>query len=811
MESSAKSSAALSAFLFTDIEGSSVRWLNHRAPMEKAVARHDALVRKVVGNHQGKIFKAAGDAFYAAFVRPADAANAAIALQQAFAAEDFSAVEGLKVRMAIHFGSAEKRGKDFFGPALNRTARLLDLAHGGQILVTASAAEVISAERDVGATFLKVGASALDDPAQVVDILQLVTPGLPQTFPQLRRSKAHSDSAASGPIEAGTRFTPKRMFAAVGIAAALVATAAMLRAWRPSPAASPATAPVAAAPIEAVPAIAEKSIAVLPFDSLSKEEENAFFTNGMQDEILTDLARVADLKVISRSSVMHYKTGVPRNIREIGRALGVAYVLEGSVQRMGGKVRVTAQLIDTRSDAHVWAQRYDRDLADVFAIQSEVAEAIATQLRAKISPAEKTAMAQPPTKDMVAYDLYRRALELKDRTRDSVNDKDVLFQAAGLLGDALVRDPSFLLAQAQLAQVHDVIYWFNYDHTSNRLAMAEAAVRAAERLNPEAGETHLARGIHSYWGFRDLGAARREFEMAKRLLPNDAEIPAFLGLIDRREGRWEDALRNLHRARELNPKSRRILINLRSTYRALRRYREAAATITLDSDMSGETSRLALAATLAQSTADLKPWRDALKIATAVGPGAKRDLAAESFDLAEWERDPDAAAIAYHALPEEGLTDLEGFPGPRAWYAGRLARMRADLDAARTAFTEARTKVSEVLAVQGDTAQVLCRLAKIDAFLGRREDAIRGAKKACDLVPLSRDKIDGPRYVGELAAVYAVLGEKDLALEQLAIVSAVPAGSTYGDLKLGSDWDSLRGDPRFEAMVERLAPTAPLK
>ncbi len=794
----------LSAFLFTDIEGSSVRWLKHRAAMEKAVARHDTIMRKFSSEHGGKIFKAAGDAFFVYYSRPADAANAAIDLQRALQVEDFSAVEGLKVRMALHFGSAERRGKDFFGPALNRTARLLDLAHGGQILVSAAAAEVIAAERDVDATLVRIGSSPLDDPTQSVDVLQLVAPGLPRDFPPMRPPK--NDSGKAGAKQSSVAARRRFVLAALAIAVAIVAA---FLAWRMGrgTTATPAT----AAPAVVAPVIPEKSIAVLPFDSLSKDEENAFFTNGMQDEILTDLARIADLKVISRSSVMHYKTGVQRNLREIGNTLGVAYVLEGSVQRAGGKVRVTAQLIDTRSDAHVWAQRYDRDLADVFAIQSEVAEAIAAQLRAKISPAEKVAIAQPPTKDMIAYDLYRRALELKDRTRGAVNDREVLLQCAQLLDDAVARDPSFLLAQAQLAQVHDLIYWFNHDHTTNRLALAEAAVRATEMLNPEAGETHLARAIHSYWGFRDLGAARRELELAKRLLPNDAEIPGFLGLIDRREGRWEDALRNLRRARELDPQSRRVMVNLWSTYRAMRRYRDAMESITQDPYMAADTARLILAFTQAEWTADLKPARAAINIAEAVGPDAARDVAAESFDLAEWERDPTAAAIAYEVLPAAGLTDRDGFPGPRAWYAGRLARMRGDAEAARSAFTGARAEVSQVLLAQGDTAPALCRLAVIDAYLGRREDAIREAKRACDLVPLSRDKIDAPRYLTDMAAVHAILGEKDLALELLAVVTAIPGGPSYADLKLGYDWDSLRGDARFDAMVAMLAPKESIK
>ena len=805
MDSSAKFAANLSAFLFTDIEGSSVRWLNHRLAMDQAVARHDGLVRKVVGEYRGKIFKAVGDAFYVSFARPADAANAAIGLQRAFAAEDFSAVEGLKVRMAIHFGSAEKRGKDFFGPALNRTARLLDLAHGGQILVTASAAEVISAEREVGATFSKVGASALDDPAQVVDVLQLVAPGLPQSFPALRRPKNHSNEFA-GAIAPKSSAAGRRLVAVLATAAALVALATMFRTWRGAPAGPPA------APVVVAPKIPEKSIAVLPFDNFSEDKENAFFTNGMQDEILTNLAKIADLKVISRSSVMHYKTGVQRDLREIGKALGVAYVLEGSVQRAGGKVRVTAQLIDSRSDAHVWAQRYDRDLADVFAIQSEVAEAIAGQLRAKISPAEKVAIAQSPTKDLTAYDLYLRAVQSYDGQGGKPSAKDALLEVTQLLDAAVARDPTFRQAYVQLAQVHDYMYWNNYDHSGVRLDLADAAIRAAEKLDPTSGETLLARGIHAYWGYRDLATARKQLEAASLALPNDAQVAFFLGLIDRREGKWDSAVRRQRRAHELDPNNRTILFNLWATLRVLRRYPEAMAVLR-QSPATGTTDdrSLPLGLTEAEWTGNLKPLRATVNAVEAVGPGAARDVAVNSFDLAEWERDPVAAANAFDAIPDEVHIDQDGFPSPRAWFAGRLARLQGDSEGARAAFKQARIVVEQILLTQGETAPVLSRLGAIDAFLGRRDDAVREGMRAGEIVPLSRDKIDGPRFVTELAANYAVLGEKEKALEELALVAPLPSGPPYGELVHGPSWDSLRGDPRFEAMVAKLAPKETLK
>ncbi|PYL42810.1 MAG: hypothetical protein DMF42_05985, partial [Verrucomicrobia bacterium] len=273
----------------------------------------------------------------------------------------------------------------------------------------------------------------------------------------------------------------------------------------------------------------EKSIAVLPFSNLSKEQENAFFTDGVQDEILSDLAKVADLKVISRTSVMPYKSGVARNLRQIGRQLGVAHVVEGSVQRSGNRVRVNAQLVDARTDRHLWGQTYDRDLADVFAIQSEIAKTIADQLQAKLSPREEDAIQRSPTSDISAFDLYARAKNILLRTA-SIGKADTL-QAIDLLNQAVGRDPSFFDAYCQLAYAHDALYFYGLDHTSARLALAEAALQAASRLRPDAGETHLARGQNLYWGYLDYDGALAELEVARQTLPNDARIFRWTGLI----------------------------------------------------------------------------------------------------------------------------------------------------------------------------------------------------------------------------------------------------------------------------------------
>src|SRR5437660_2635090 len=303
-----------------------------------------------------------------------------------------------------------------------------------------------------------------------------------------------------------------------------------------------------AAPNESKSVINAKSIAVLPFENLSSDKENAYFTDGVQDEILTDLAKIADLKVISRTSVMQYKTGIARNLRDVGQQLGVAHLLEGSVQRAANRIRVNAQLIDARNDAHLWAQTYDRDLADVFAIQSEIAKAIADQLQARLSPSEKNAIERPPTADVTAFDLYTRAKNLLLTTGLTTNAPAIYLQAVDLLNQAVARDPSFFQAYCQLAYTHDNLYFLGNDHTPARLALAEAAIQAAFRLRPDAGESHLARAENLYRGYLDYDGALAELEIARRTLPNDPSVFELTAYIVRRQGKQEEALRYFKQA-----------------------------------------------------------------------------------------------------------------------------------------------------------------------------------------------------------------------------------------------------------------------
>jgi serine/threonine protein kinase/Tfp pilus assembly protein PilF len=557
----------------------------------------------------------------------------------------------------------------------------------------------------------------------------------------------------------------------------------------------------------------EKSIAVLPFSNLSKEQENAFFTDGVQDEIVTDLAKVADLKVISRTSVMPYKSGVARNLRQIGQQLNVAHVVEGSVQRTGNRVRVNAQLVDARTDRHLWAQTYDRDLADVFAIQSEIAKTIAEQLQAKLSPREENAIERSPTSDISAFDLYTRAKNIL--IREGFRGKADELQAVDLLTQAVLRDPSFFDAYCQLAFAHDALYFFGYDHTSARLALAEAALQAAARLRPDAGETHLARGQNLYWAYGDYDSALAELEIARQTLPNDARIFGLTGLIQRRQGRWEESTRNLERAAELDPRDiETLVLGVASNYSLCRRYAEAKRwnTRALAFEPNDPATKVWLAYVDFDWKADTQPLHQTIDSIRATNPAAVPSIADFWLVCALAERDAAAAKKALIAFGQEPISFAPGnvrFNRPFA--EGVIARMTMDDEKARSAFTAARAEQEKIVQAQPNYGPALCVLGLIDAGLERKQEALREGRRAVELLPVEKDSMNGTNMVKYLAAIAAWVGEKDLACEQLAIIIRRPSNLSYGELKLLPFYDPLRGDPRFEKLVEESKQPVALK
>jgi TolB-like protein len=550
----------------------------------------------------------------------------------------------------------------------------------------------------------------------------------------------------------------------------------------------------------------DKSIAVLPFENLSEEKTNVFFADGMQDEILTNLSRIADLRVISRTSVMQYKSGIARNLREIGQQLRVAHVVEGSVQRSGNRVRVNAQLVDVRTDRHLWGQTYDRDLADVFAIQSEIAKSIADQLEAKLSPIEKDAIERPPTSDITAFDLYTRAKNLCLTAFGSSTTKANLLQAADLLNQAVARDPSFLEAYCLLAFAHDGVYFVGFDHTPARLAQAESAVQSASRLQPNAGETHLARAQNLYWGYLDYDGALAELEVAAQSLPNHPRVVELKGYIARRQGRWNESIRDLKRAIELDPHNILTLQQTAQTYQGLRLYVDEKSLLArvLAFEPNDTVTKVQHAFVELGSKADTRPLHQMIESIRATNPAATPSIANNWLVCALAERDGTAAENALTAFGDSPITfgSTENVLFNRPFVEGIIARITKDEDRARSAFIAARAEQEKIIQAQPNYGPALCVLGLIDAALGRREEALREGRRAVELLPVEKDQVGGNVMIKYLAMIVAWLGDKDLACEQLAIALRRPSDLSYGQLKLMPFWDPLRGNPQFEKLVE---------
>ncbi len=561
-------------------------------------------------------------------------------------------------------------------------------------------------------------------------------------------------------------------------------------------------------------ALPEKSIAVLPLENLSDEEENAFFAAGIQDELLSDLSKIRDLKVISRTSVMQYKSGIKRNLKEIAQQLGVNNVVEGSVGRAGNRVRVSVQLIDARTDTHLWAEHYDRDIADVFAVQTEIAQQIADQLRSKLSPAERAAMAERPTADLAAYALYTKAKNLDWAKNLDLDDwegaEKSLNRKVELLEKATQRDPNFALAYCALAKTQCDLFSVTgaggTDLSRTHLELAKKAADAALRVRPDLGEAHLELARYYFYAgiltdTGDFDRARDELVIARRTLPNDSEAIYIAARIDRRQNRWDDSLANFRKASELDPRNIEIAVYRWGAYRDMRRYKELEQLFAKD----------ATSGTLQDPWTQL--WLAELKLAEG-DPVAAQALLAQvplEFSTIEtiWEirfmaalylRDYDAANWVIAATPAKFAYVLGGQP-PESWAEGQVALARGDKQRALVVFAAARKRLDATWKTKVKDESYFAFAAGLDAGLGRKEEAIREARRAVDLKPIAKDSVTGAGLIANLALVYAWTGERDRALEQLQIVATIPAGPSYGDLKFNPCWDDLRGDKRFDKIV----------
>jgi TolB-like protein/Flp pilus assembly protein TadD len=547
----------------------------------------------------------------------------------------------------------------------------------------------------------------------------------------------------------------------------------------------------------------DKSIAVLPFQNLSDQKENAYFADGMQDDILTNLSKIGDLKVISRMSVMSYRDAGIRNAREIGKALGVSTLLEGSVRRIGNRVRVNVQLINADNDEHIWAEDYDRDLTDVFAIQTDLAQKITSALQAKLSPSEKTRIDRRPTENPDAYLVFIQAHDYATRPgmfRDTSLKAEQLFEQATKL------DPNFAAAFAGLSMVESWAY-HTFDPTPPRREKARVAAAEALRLQPDLPEARLALGFSYYYGDRDYERALAEFDIAKRGLPNEAQAYMAIGAIQRRQGKWAESTANLEKAAALDPKNGSILLNLAFSYMATRNY-DAADKI-LDREIE--------AAPQSFFERALKGWLAIIrkgdfavveKELALVPPGIDPDGLATLIRvsvLTLQRKFPEALQLV-HQFPGKTLTGRATAPCPKVFLEGALYWYQGDKVKAQPAFETARIVAEQLVQESPDDAARHGQLGLILAGLGRKEEAIKEGKRAVELLPEAEDALDGPEVAVVLAQIYAWTGEHDQAFELLDHLLQVPSSLTVPILKLDPVWDPLRKEPRFEKLIASTAP-----
>jgi serine/threonine protein kinase/Flp pilus assembly protein TadD len=640
-------------------------------------------------------------------------------------------------------------------------------------------------------------------PAPVVGLLKSMLAIDPSKRPQSARELLIALHRCYLRFEPQTRSRRKRFAITAALSAVVIAAIALGMWWYASARSS---------------AQIERSIAVLPFQNLSPGNEDAFFTVGMQDEITGDLARLADMKVIGAQSTRSYLPDKRRNLPVIGRELGVRHLLEGSVWRADGQMRVSLRLVDTRDSDHPWTETYERSITDVFALQSEITRSVAARLRTRLSPNEKSELEEPPTKDQEAYDLYLRARAGPLTFRDEAALRRDSQRKIDLLDKAVARDPKFVLAYCELAKAHGRFFSsqigakpeeLSVDHRS----LAEIALQNARSINPDAGELHLAQAYHFFRVTKDFEQAQVEADLARRTLPNNAELEMISARVARGQGRWEDAIRFFQRAVALEPRGNDNRFIVAETYRYMRRYEDydrlIAQIIGTDPNHVGDLP-LERAVGPLEQRADTRPLRAATAERAAANDLTEHDKILVGLTLAWFDRDAQAMRRTLQATGLSRITN-SGFAYPKAWFEALAERIRGDNAAAKAAFASARAEVENAVLADPTNGRTLGLLAMIDAGLGRREDAVAEALRAREQMKSSAT--DAPIAGCNLAIVYAWTGQPDLALTTLEPLVNRPAGRhmpaqpTYGDFQLNPLWDPLRSDPRFQVLVKRLAPT----
>lgn len=729
-------------------------------------------MRGIVPVHGGREVETAGDSFLLEFSSALSAVHAIIEIQRQLAAENSQpGAAQVVLRASVHLGDVEHRGREVYGDGVNISARLLPLSPPGGMALSAPVLAMVRQRIELPAR--SIGTPELKNISSPVEIFVVEAD---------RLGSIATPAALSEPTRAPA---PARMRRAAWVAAAVLVASS--GAWLLLKNAHLGTGAL------------DKSVAVLPFSNLSGQKDNEYFADGMQDAIITQLAHVKDLKVISRTSVMEYKDKA-RNLKEIGRQLGVANIVEGGVQKIGGRVRVSAQLINVDNDHHLWAESYDRDIADVFAIQSEVAQEVVAAVSATLTPAEKAQLEQAPTANTDAYDAYLRARELfwGQATAESLEP------IQRYLDRAVELDPGFALAHALLSLNDITQYWYGVDPSAHRRDRALREAETALRLRPDLAEGHVAKGVYWYQGFLDFERAQSEFDLALRFQPNFAEAHAFKGFAHRRQGRIDETLAELGRAGELDPRNMVYLIELGQTEELAGRYAQADAAYGRAFELN-PLPEVAIQRALGRVRwhGDPAPLREVL---AALPREADPDSLATSarVRLAEWEgRFNDAAKLLQSLAPDTFASEGAGRI-PKALLLGREYAFMSSAGRARPYFEQARDGLGPQIQQAGDSNLAWgdhVSLALALAYLGDRVSAAREAKLAESLNQNPGDPMLRAEFQLRLAEVYLLVGDKAHALALLKEALARPSSINANDVRLAPAFRTLRDNPQFQQLL----------
>lgn len=710
----------------------------------------------------------------------------------------------LRVRMGIHSGPVSavtdvNDRSNIAGGGINMAQRVMDCGDAGHILLSKRVAEDLAQYRQWQRHLHDLGECQVKHDV-TVSVVNLYTDeagnaALPAKF---ARAPVAADVSAAKPK---SRLTIP-LFAITALL--IVGGAIWFFSRQPAARSTNAAATTPASPTAVAPAASDKSIAVLPFDNLSSDKENAFFAQGIQDEIITTLSKISGLRVISRTSTAHYKSA-PENLPEIARDLRVSHILEGSVQKAGDRVHINVQLIKAENDAHLWAQSYDRQLIDIFAVEAEVAKQIADALSTTLSPQEKARVETKPTDNSDAYVLYLRGREYQTRPDNFLQD---FRSAAHFYEQAIALDSTFALAHARLSAVTSQIYhWFEPTEANKQKAHAEAI--ESLRLQPNLGEGHAALGLYLYYEEADYEGALREFGLATEALPNDGDVALYIAAVLRRQGRLTEAIAAYQHAEAIDPRNQVALYDASQTYFGLRDWSNALRGLDRVLELAPDSVNVKIQRGYVEffakgNTASIKAALES--IPANVDPDGVVTFA--RWDVSLMDRDPAAAERALAACRLETITSQPGAPLPKSYLQGCIDLVHNDTSRARTNFEAARPALEKTVADSPQDSTRHAQLGLLYAFMGRKEDALREGRRAVELRPIARDVIEGAIAQAFQALIFARTGETDKAISEIQRLLTTPFAVDYADdsitlsdLRTRWEWDPLRNDPRFQKIL----------